>query len=571
MAKDSNFWDRGIEYITFLKENPCIAALELLNVDLPEPQRLILRDMWFKPFTLVTAGRGSGKSYLLSVMACLHAMLKPGEKIGLLSSSYRQSRMVFDEVINRYRQSPILREACVRKPIKGSDQCYLYFRSVGDNKGSSIVAVPLGTGDKIRGLRCHVLLVDEFAQVDEDIFNTVIRPMGATVSNPMENVRRIRRLKEQLKFGFISEDEYEAQLSDGYSNKIVGTSSAYFQFNHMYKRILAYQEEIDRGSEKYAVHFVSYRDMPEGFLDRDNIESAKITLSRVQFRTEYEGIWESDSDGVFKASLLEEAKSHSAAIRIKGDPNKQYVMGIDPARSSDAFAIVIIEVSAESFVCHAYQAIGKKFPEMAGIIHNFSKKFNIVRAYMDAGAGGGGVAIKDILASTLFPSNKILDIEDEEYANVEGQKILKMFDPKPKTIASANFSALNLIEQKKLYFPRPSALSNAGSELDSKEKVYEEIKEMLRQMMSIIITETKTGQAHFDIPATGKGSRKKDLYSAFILASLALYEEVVERPDNKHPIHDFGGIVIPRGDRGYSRDSIFSSDKIFRRRDGWLH
>lgn len=552
MSRKASFFDRGLEYVEFLRANPILAVEEILagfNTAqlpvLPAPQRMIFKDMWFKPYVLVTAGRGTGKSYLLSIFAVTYALLYPGVRVGLLSASFRQAKIIFSEVTRRYAESPILREATVKRPVVASDRCYLDFRSVNNSPGSLIAAIPMGDGGRIRGQRFHALLIDEFAQVPEDIFDTVIRPMGATTLNPMENVRRLKRLKTQLVRGELTQLEYDGYVSGGTSNKIIAMSSAYFQFNHMYKRILSYDEQIERGSNKYATHFISYLDMPEGFLDQDNIDEAKTSMSRILFSMEYSGNWESDSDGVFKASLLESTKSSEVQIQLEGKPQKQYVMGIDPARSSDAFAIVIIEIGNPSSVVHAFQATRNKFPDMARKIYEFCDKFNVVLADMDAGAGGGGVAIKDILASEMiFPKNMILDMDDEDYINVPGRKILRMFNPNPKSLAESNYNSLNLLEQNRLKFPFPPR--DLGKILDAKEKIYENIRIMLRQMMSITVTETKSGMAHFDIPATGKSSRKKDLYSAFILACGALYNMVYDRPDNTSPIHEIGGIVRKR-------------------------
>ena len=152
------------------------------------------------------------------------------------------SKNCFGELKKRYEQSPILREACFKKPVVGSDQCYLDIRGTDGFSGSSIQAYPLGSGDKIRGLRGHVILVDEFAQVPEDIFDMVIRPMGATTTSPMENVRRLKSLKEKIKSGFFTQEEYEAEKAGMQTNKIVGVTSAYFQFNHVYKRIQKYRK-----------------------------------------------------------------------------------------------------------------------------------------------------------------------------------------------------------------------------------------------------------------------------------------------------------------------------------------
>lgn len=450
------------------------------------------------------------------------------------------SKMVFDEVEQRYIKAPILREATTKKPTTGADRCYLNFRGVENRPGSIIQAVPLGDGSKIRGLRGHLIVTDEFAQVPEEIFDMVIRPMGATTTNPMEKVRRLERLKDNLEAGFITMEEYEAELSDQAANKIICTSSAYYTFNHMYRRIQAYEQKIEEGDKNYGVHYVSFRDMPEAFLDMNNIENAKATMSRSGFSIEYDAVWESDSDGIFKASLIDGCRNPKMQVRTKPEPGRRYIMGVDPARSSDAFAIVVIEVGNPSCVVYATQAIGKKFPEMAQTIYDLCDKFNISSVMMDAGSGGGGVAIKDLLANEqFFRGRLILDKEDEEYKHVEGRKILRMHLPRSASVAEAVHASVNLLEQDLLNFPYPPY------EFDTeKEQIYSDIQTMIKQMLAITQTETRTGQVHFDIPADGSGNRKKDLYSAFVLAAKCLYDEITRREDNNTLVNK-GGLIIP--------------------------
>jgi len=104
--------EQGKDLIKFYLENPCIAAYDLLGVDLAPIQRVVFEDMWFKDYVIVVAGRGYGKSYLLGLLAALSSMLKPGYRTGLMSPSFRQSKMVFAEVEKLYDQSSIFREAC---------------------------------------------------------------------------------------------------------------------------------------------------------------------------------------------------------------------------------------------------------------------------------------------------------------------------------------------------------------------------------------------------------------------------------------------------------------------------
>ena len=152
--------NQGMDLIKFYRENPCIAAYDLLRVDLAPIQRLIFEDMWFKNSVITVASRGFGKTYLLGLLASLSCLLYPGYRVGLIAPVFRQSKMIFSEVEKLYGRSPILREACEKKPTRGSDTCYLRFKSIGGASGSFIEALPLGIdGSKIRGSRFYLSLI----------------------------------------------------------------------------------------------------------------------------------------------------------------------------------------------------------------------------------------------------------------------------------------------------------------------------------------------------------------------------------------------------------------------------
>jgi hypothetical protein len=133
--------DQGAALIEYYRRDPVMAAYELLRIDLAPIQRVILRDMWFKNFVITVMGRGGGKTFLLGVNAALHALLYPGFRVGLIAPSFRQSKMIFSEVEKLYNRSPILREACEKRPTRGSDTCYLKFKSTDQSHGSFMLMV----------------------------------------------------------------------------------------------------------------------------------------------------------------------------------------------------------------------------------------------------------------------------------------------------------------------------------------------------------------------------------------------------------------------------------------------
>ena len=96
--------DQGTQLLQFYRENPCIAAFELLGVDLADIQRVVFEDMWFGNYTITVASRGFGKSFILGLLAALSCLLYPGYRVGLVAPSFRQAKMIFAEVEKLYGQ-----------------------------------------------------------------------------------------------------------------------------------------------------------------------------------------------------------------------------------------------------------------------------------------------------------------------------------------------------------------------------------------------------------------------------------------------------------------------------------
>lgn len=527
---NKNFFEEvTFEMVRFYRENPVLAALDLLQVDLHPVQQIILEDCWKRKYTTTVACRGTGKTYIAGgVIAPLFAILYPGTRIGFISSSFRQARFLFEKAEETYLKSSIFRQACKGEPKRNPDSFRIDLKPVGGIPPGKLEAIPIGTdGAKIRGARYGILAIDEFAQVPKSIFDKVISPMASTKLDPMTSMRAIQKIDRQFKAGLLSQEQYENYMSElsGSVNRIFTFSSAYYQFNHLYEQFEKQRKLIKEGDSRYAIHQVSYREIPKGFLEEDGIENARRTLSSSDFMMEYEGEFVPDSEGVFKASLIESRRNGMANNvwdkTIKTSSPGPCVMGIDPARSHDYCAIVIIELGNPHQVIYAWNHRGMDFPSMSKKIHKLAYEFNVAEIYMDK--FGGGQAIADILA-TLEPP--LADKEDDLRI---GKKIITLVHPSNIETNRAVNDSKSLLEQGKLWFPAsPSAVENSSTE---KENIYDTVQLMISQLTSIVATSTASGQVHFDVPGGTKDKNgiKKDLFSAFVLAGKACFD-VTERP-----------------------------------------
>jgi len=551
LLDDPDFLRQSEELLEFYRQYPEIAAFDLLRVKLCSIQKVVLRSMWFRDYVMAIMSRGSGKTFINAVFACLKALLYPGHRVGLLAPTFRQSKFMFDECDKLYYRSPIMQAACERKPTAASDNCYIKFKSVGTKNPSMIQAIPLGDGTKIRGSRFFTILCDEFAHIPEEIFNMVIRPMAATVADPMENVEKVQRQKEMLEKGLITQEEIE---QDTVTNQIIITSSGYYTFNHMYKLYCAYKSEVAKGNEKYAVYRVPFDLLPKGFLDQKSVEAAQREMSSIEFRMEYEAAFIPDTDAFYKASLLEACSNTGFSTRVAGEAGKSYCLGIDPARSEDSFAICVAELGVPSKIVHAVEIQKMPFPKMSELIEDLCDAFNVQSIYMDA--AGGGLAIKDILAENNrgHRAGPILDPDDEVHQQKAGRHILIMCNFGTEFISESNFAALRLLEHRDLLFPSTPRTEDPSP---AQEESWSTIHTMKQQMQMIEITETQTGKTHFDVPkGQGHGKQKKDLYTAFMLAARCVYDHLWAEVLPDSVIHH-GGIVRPR-ERGSANPSLYS-------------
>jgi len=450
---------------------------------------------------------------------------------GLISHN---SKLIFSEIKRIYDKAPILRSMSDGEPRIGTDTCRY---SVC---GSSITALPLGNGEKIRGERGHVIMADEFDSIDSEIFNKVIRGFGATQSDPWQ------KAKEAAQDG--EEDSLDNEfISIG--NKIILAGTAgytngpfYHQYKH-YAAIIANQlkgkanefTDLLGSDDEYEVDFrdyciVKYRydQLPEGMMDRKLIQAAKATMPKHIFDMEYNAEFADDSAGFFKARDLKEATANSFdgfQIKVKGRKDRNYIMGVDPARTIDRFSISIIEIGQPNKVVYHWTCQNKKYSFAAAKMRQLMRDFNVIGINMDS--GGGGMAIEELLNIDKSPDGydikkdsepKIVRIEDDSRDD-KAIRILNMQAFNSSWIEEANSLLQKNIEDKKLMFPRPhSDYTN-----EEYEDIIYEISELKKELLSITVTYTTTGRKHFNLKPmnskTDDTTKHKDRYSSLLLSN----------------------------------------------------
>lgn len=571
--------------IDIWRSSPSIACNDLLHLPLSPsqddnyilipPQRIVADRIWRAKSSIVVACRGFGKTRMAATLAILQAWLYPGRRIGCLSASFRQAKQIFDEIDKIWSRSPLLQQSTIRNPIISNDACRLQFKAVAGYDPSVIIALPLADGSKIRGARFHSIYCDEAVHIPEDVFNLVIRPMAATHQNPVQAMR-IEREKDVIKgMGLPAELEQQRikELEEFVgANQICMLTSGYYSFNYVFdlytkylKRmnnifeknpdeLAAVWEDDDYGEDNpldYAAFQVPWQAIPKGFLDKKGLKQAMRDMDRLKFRMEYEAAWITDTGGFFKASDIEACRATTLGITdhfviSRGESGKVYVLAIDPARKNDAFAMVIFEFDPKfgAKVVHAEQHTGSEayLPKMVTRIFELSNLFNFIRIGIDR--FGGGQQVADLLAQApLDGTLPLYDIEDERYKGLKGRHIVKLQEPSSSWIEDAHHNVYNMLQKRQMSFPRKRLDSSEG-EYDN--EVHKTIELMVSQILSITLSETRTGRLHFDLPETGGGFQQhKDLYSAFIIGGDICYQLLQKEmiPQHRMPLL---GLVTPR-------------------------
>lgn len=116
----------------------------------------------------VNCGRQVGKSTTVSIAALSRAVYRPGSLILVVAPTLRQSSELFRQILVRYRQ--------LGRPVDAESENVL---SLTLENGSRVISAP-GSEVGIRGYPVDLLLIDEAARVDDEVFASLSPMVGVT-------------------------------------------------------------------------------------------------------------------------------------------------------------------------------------------------------------------------------------------------------------------------------------------------------------------------------------------------------------------------------------------------------
>lgn len=497
------------EKIEYYRQHIDVFCEEYLGIPLNLYQKIALRAMAKYNFIVLVWSRGLGKTWTSAVYVCCMAILYPNLRIGIIAPSFRQSKMLVEDKIDNDLciRSDALRQEIVDSK-NGTDQLIRKFAN-----NSQIIAIPVGnSGAKIRGGRFSIIIADEYAQMNPNVVQSVIKPMMVS--------------KLDYKVDADEDDDF-------FDMKFISISSAFFKFNHLYEFFKDTVEQIAHGSDKHYASCLDYKvGLDVGLYNESVIEEAKRTYSKLDFDMEYRATFPdlSDDNWISPTDLM--ACSNLMRMDLHFDENYQYIMGLDVARTegNDNTAIVILKLVPDKarkvLEKHlVYQKVlnGKTFNEQATDIRKVLNKFPCDEIHMDTTGLGLGLVDElakpsiDVITGELEPA--LCDVNNEEHKKnipdgnfiIHGHKFSLDFNHQ------LGISVKQNTQKRLLRMYSNEALDGVSSPTVEEIMVLEEAERTRREIMSIE-ARPRGNFLTFNVPRGGMSEGRKDRWTATALA-----------------------------------------------------
>jgi hypothetical protein len=570
----------------FLRSNLYFTTYLLTGIKLAPYQEITLRALFNRNFSMCVWGRGCGKSFIASIYCFLQCIFEPNTKILIAGPTFRTARFIFNNIekIVETREAALLAQAFGAK-TKRNDQ---YEWKIN---GGTITAIPL-SGEKIRGFRANVLVLDEFMLLPEDIIKNVLMPFLVA---PQDMTRRmqIREIEDELiQQGAIEEKDRTVFTN---TSKMIALSSASYTFENLYK---TYQEWVgkieskeDKQEAKYFVSQLGYEALPEEMIDRTIInEASDGGSSHFSFQREYCAQFTDGSDSYFSAKKMDLCTltgDEEPSTLVVGRSGKSYVLGVDPnmsdSPSADYFAMAVMEIddsTGRGILVHSYAGLGSLNNHVKYLAY-LLQAFSIVFICLDN--AGSDTFLDSCNESQYFKDARVnlktiplnSDAEGLDYQkslkqakikyNLENNQICFNQVFTTTFIRRANEHLQACIDYKKVLFasrtasnetffnrtstlrlPYPKKIIFTGDRkdwtmLDFIEHQDDMIYQTKKQCSLVEHKTTSRGSQNFDLPqhlkrSTSPNKARKDNYSALMLANwgLRLYNDITRTEVNNN-------------------------------------
>jgi len=362
----------------------------------PEHQKL-LRDVSSKQ--VAVCGRGWGKSRVFSRKNLWLLYTKPKIESLIVSSTQRQSMIMFDYCYSTIMSNPLLREM-VQRP--GTTHTIIKLKPP---LGGRLVALPCSK-DKLRGYHPDYIFIDEASIVPSEMITSEIMMM-------------LTKPKASLIMG--------------------GTPMG---SDHVFRKAF-----LD--SKRYSVHHYASYQSP--LVSETQLDEWKEVMTREEWQREVEAMWVESTHTFFSMDLIvgcvdPDLGASDAYIEDmeKAKPEQlrgQFYAGLDLGKQIDYSVLVIVQrfEGGEVKLVHKRQLpLGTNYPQVIGYVARASQIFHFERINVDKG-GIGDAIVDELRKANIYGVEGIFftDVEKENMLNT-----LKLFMEKRMLKITADDKAL---------------------------------------------------------------------------------------------------------------------------------
>jgi hypothetical protein len=379
-----------ITLIKFLRRNLGFTTELLTGIKLAPYQIITIKGMLERNYSLCVWGRGVGKTFCAAMYCILQTIFEPNTNILIAGPTFRTSRFIFNHIekISSRQDAKLLFDALGVKSKRNDEFKWTI-------NGGSIVAIPLN-GEKIRGFRANVLVIDEFLLMSEEMVEKVLMPYLVAPQDIEDRIKIRAKEDELIDSGYMT--EADRMVFDNKA-KLVALSSASYQCEYLYRKYdeylkNIYSQDISENGVTYFVSNLAWDAIPAEMIDKSVIEVAKSNASNsANFNREYGAQFIDGSDGYFSMNKMIACTvpdGQEPTLLVRGTKGKKYILAIDPnfsnSATADHFAMCMIELDDDGkggTAVHFYAKAGKDLKDHIKYFYYLISNFDVEMIIID--------------------------------------------------------------------------------------------------------------------------------------------------------------------------------------------
>ncbi len=371
-----------------LVEDPVFFAILMCGdkwlAQAPEHQKL-LRDV--SPKQVAVCGRGWGKSLVFSRKNLWLLYTKPKIESLIISSTQRQSMIMFDYCYSTIMANPLLKEM-IQRP--GTTNTIIKLKPP---LGGRLIALPCSK-DKLRGYHPNYIFIDEASIVPSEMVTSEIMMM---LTKP---------------------------------NACLVMSGTPMGSDHVFRRAF-----LD--TKRYSVHHYASYQSP--LVSQIQLDEWKEVMTHEEWQREVEGLWVENTHTFFPMNLIAtcvdtdlgnpdspntyiEDTEKAKPEQLKGP----YYAGLDLGKQIDYSVLVIVQrpETGEIRLVHKRQLpLGTNYPEVIGYVARAHQVFKFERLHVDK-SGIGDTVVDELNRTNIYGIEGVFFTETEKENMLNNLKLL---------------------------------------------------------------------------------------------------------------------------------------------------